>query len=170
MTKWALGIVIAAVLITGTFAFMPVEEASSSGAESDLIGIPTGGMMLRGVSGAGIPWAIAEGDAEFGDGNSLEVVVEGLVLTGGPLVGKNPISAFFATLSCIDASGTTVNINTSTVPASMAGDAEIEDVLTGVPSPCVAPIVIVRADLHNLIPANPSGPDPTDPWIAASGF
>ena len=133
-------------------------------------------MPLRGVPGGGAPWVIAEGNAELDDDGELKVEVEGLILgpaIGPPFAGTNPVPLFFATVSCLDAAtGAVVNIDTATVPANNAGDAEIEETIS-LPPTCVAPIVLVRGELSS-IPGNPfgnpPGPDPSDPWFAVSGF
>ncbi len=77
--------------------------------------------------------------------------------------GTNPSTTFGGLLSCLtrDASGNavTVNLATGRFPATTglgAGDSEIEETLTGIPDPCIAPIVFVTAMNGH--------------WFAASGF
>lgn len=121
-------------------------------------GIPTAGLNVRNIPGGGLPWTIRNGEAELGQDGTLKVEVEGLVLAAGPNVGTNPIPAFMATLSCLNADGTINNIDTPPVPATSTGDARIEQVLT-LPDTCLGPIVFIRAGL----PTNSR-------WFAISGF
>jgi hypothetical protein len=82
------------------------------------------------------------------------------VLAGGANAGSNPISSFRATVSCVQADGTPLNIQTAAFPAttgtaaSGGGDAEIDTVVT-LPQPCIAPIVFVTS--------------PGGAWFAATG-
>jgi len=128
---------------------------------------------LRNVPGGGAPWIIDEGQVRLKENGDLRVRVGGLVIvpTFGSIGGTNPVPQFFATLSCLDpGTGAVHNFDTPTFPATMAGDAESK-VTLALPDTCVAPIVLIRGDLSSAgNPTNPPGPDPTDPWFAASGF
>lgn len=122
---------------------------------------------LRGVPGGGFPWVISEGKARLKMNGELNVEVEGLVIDPSNataqargIAGKNPLPSFIATISCLDTKNGVTNINTSPVPASSSGNAEIEQTIV-LPATCIAPIVLVRGSS----PANPAGP-----WFAASGF
>jgi len=111
---------------------------------------------IRGQNAGGIPWRLDEGAARLARNGELRVEVEGLVLQ---TTGSNPVPAFKAILSCLTNSGTTlatVNVSTGTVPVGPDGNAEIREVLSGVPSPCYAPIVLVTS--------------PGGAWFAVSGF
>jgi hypothetical protein len=55
----------------------------------------------------------------------------------------------------VDGAATTANLATSTVPASSAGDAELNTTVN-LPSPCFAPIVFVTT--------------PGGAWLAVSGI
>jgi hypothetical protein len=117
---------------------------------------------IRGVNGGGIPWMIRSAKGELEADGRIEVRVRGLVLAEGANAGTNPVTSFKAIVSCLtpttDGSGAlvvaTVNRSTNTFPASAAGNAEIEDVVS-LPSPCIAPIVFVTT--------------PTGSWLAATG-
>lgn len=100
----------------------------------------------RGVPGGGRPWIIASGDGELHLDGAIEVHVRGLVLTD---TGENPIATFKALVSCFDFDGNVVNVSTAEFPASTAGDADIEDRVTGLPDPCYAPIVFVTSPAGN---------------------
>jgi len=123
----------------------------------------TGGTnAIRGLPGGGLPWEIDSGRADLRAGGQLHVEVEGLVLArrapvAPNLQGTNPIAQFKAIVSCLTTTNgvaTTSNISTPLVPASSAGDAEI-DATVALPSPCFAPIVFVTS--------------PTGSWFAVTG-
>jgi hypothetical protein len=99
---------------------------------------------IRGIPGGGLPWSIAEGKAVLGADGSLEVKVEGLVLTA---TGANPITSFRAAVSCQAIDGTsavTTNVSTGLFPATTTGDSKIEATVS-LPDPCFAPIVFVTS-------------------------
>ena len=140
----------------------------------DLVGVPrpfTGSAnAIRGVRGGGLPWVLEEGEAELDEDGTLKIEVEGLVIDpndpaaiANGRAGTNPSSTFGGLLSCLtrDASGNAVTVNVATGRFSATtglggGDSEIEETLTGIPDPCIAPIVFVTS-------AGGS-------WFAASGF
>jgi hypothetical protein len=122
---------------------------------------------MRGVPGGGFPWVIMEGKARLMASGEFEVEVEGLVIDPSNataqakgIAGTNPVPFFFATISCLDTTNTVTNINTSPVPASTSGNAQIDQTVT-LPTSCLAPIVLVRG--------SPTG-GPSGPWFAVSGF
>ena len=57
---------------------------------------------IRDVPG-GIPWMLDLGKGELSTSGHLEVKVRGLVLAGGANAGSNPVNAFKAIVSCLDA-------------------------------------------------------------------
>jgi len=112
---------------------------------------------IRSVNGGGLPWRLDSGNVDLRSDGRLHVDVEGLVLAAGPSEGTNPIPSFKAIVSCqtIQSGAAVVsNVETGLVPASTAGDAEI-DTSVSLPSPCFAPIVFVTS--------------PTGAWFAVSG-
>ncbi len=124
---------------------------------------------LRGIPGGGFPWVIAEGHAKLDANGELDVEVQGLVIDPSNataqargIAGINPLKFFFATVSCLDSSGGTTNVNSATFPATSTGNATIEQVVS-LPGSCFAPILFVRGT--NTASSNPSGP-----WFAVSGF
>jgi len=179
---------IAMVLTVGSFGFPPFirgVEAQSGGGETlfefkQLVGVS--GVFqgsttpLREIPGGGAPWVIDEARVRLKGNGELKVHVEGLVIDpafGPPFGGTNPVTQFFATLSCLDpTTGDVNNLNTPLFSASSAGDADSKAVVA-LPDTCVAPIVLIRGDLASIQNnpfSNPPGPDPSDPWFAASGF
>lgn len=117
---------------------------------------------IRGVPGGGLPWEIGDATADLRADGRLHVEVEGLVLARrapvpANLQGTNPIAQFKAMVSCLtttSGAATTSNVSTPLVPASPAGDAEIEATVD-LPTPCFAPIVFVTS--------------PSGAWFAISG-
>ena len=117
---------------------------------------------IRGVPGGGLPWEIGDATADLRADGRLHVEVEGLVLARrapvpATLQGTNPIPQFKAIVSCLTTAGgaaTTSNVSTPLVPASAAGEAEI-DATVDLPTPCFAPIVFVTS--------------PTGSWFAVTG-
>ena len=101
--------------------------------DAQMVGLPTGSLLLNGLTGGGVPWALEEGKAMlFADGR-LHVEVEGLVVAAS---GVNPVTTGHAVVTCGDAPAAT----TADVPFSMTGDAEVNARVT-LPSPCLAPAV-----------------------------
>ena len=142
--------------------------------ESNVVGIPPSmtrstpppapsDSLLRGVSAAGLPWTVAEGEVELDGSGELKVEVTGLVFSAGPFAGTTgPVTAVRASLTCEGVSGPVAI--TSPVPLSPEGDAEIEETIT-LPPTCVGPIVLVN------LAALTGGPLPAPGfWIAATGF
>jgi len=117
---------------------------------------------IRGVPGAGAPWAIGDSEADLRSDGRLQIEVNGLVLAAGPLAGTNPIANFDAVVSCqttVDGAAAVSNVRTESFPASTAGDAEF-DGNVDLPTPCFAPIVFVAIPGANGAP---------DRWLAVTG-
>jgi len=179
--------VVGIVLMVGSFLLTApgIGKAHAGGGEAllefrQLVGVSGvflgGTTPLRDVPGGGAPWVIDEGKVRLKENGELRVRVGGLVIDpalGPPFGRTNPVSQFFATLSCLDpATGAVNTLNTPTFPATVAGDAESKAVLA-LPDTCVAPVVLIRGGLSSIANNpfdNPPGPDPSDPWFAASGF
>jgi hypothetical protein len=127
---------------------------------STLIGRPAAASLdvaIRGVVPGAVPWALTQGATRVSSAGRLSLHVEGLVITGTGthLDGTTgPVTKVVASLTCDGA--TPAIVSTGAVPLSAGGDARI-DQRVAVPSPCLAPIVLVRAN-------SSSGP-----WIAATG-
>jgi hypothetical protein len=119
--------------------------------DTRLAGLPTPGMVLAGVTGAGHAWAIDEGNAKlFADGR-VRVTVEGLVLTPE---GVNPVANGRVVVSC-NGGGAGNVIQSGLVPLSVpGGDAEFAGKFV-LPSPCLAPTIFFTS--------------PAGTWFAVSG-
>ena len=101
--------------------------------DARLTGIPTGGLVLHGLTGGGAPWTTDASRAKlFADGR-LEVTIDGLVLVSN---GTNPIQTGRAIVTC---SGEAV-ARSGDVPFSPAGNATVEAKLN-LPDTCLAPAV-----------------------------
>lgn len=114
---------------------------------------PNGGIPIQGIHGGGLPWALDAADGELSSDGRLRVRVRGLVLAGGPpsVIGTNPIPTFRAIVTFANAAP----IFTDAVPASTAGDADI-DTRVVLPRPGFAPIIFV-------------GPGRAVAWFAVTG-
>lgn len=125
-----------------------------------------GAFPIRGVNAGGLPWVVDKAEARLDEDGGFRAEVEGLVLDpddaqvqAAGLAGVNPVDAFRAIVSCLTISGEDVaamNVQTGTAPATGEGDWRIEEALTGLPDPCIAPVVFVTS--------------PGGAWFAASGF
>lgn len=117
--------------------------------DSTMTGLPTGSLVLNGLTGGGVPWSIDQGHVQlFADGR-LHVDVEGLVVTAS---GVNPVATGKAVLTC----GNVPVAETATVPFSTPdGNASIDTVIS-LPSQCLAPAVFFT--------------NATGRWFAVTGF
>jgi hypothetical protein len=120
--------------------------------DARMTGIPTGGLVLQGITGGGAPWVIDAGRAKlFADGR-LELEVDGLVLASN---GTNPIQMGRAIVTC----GSEPAARSDAVPFSPAGDATVEARLD-LPDHCLAPAVFFAG-------ITSTG---ADRWLAVTGF
>ena len=118
--------------------------------DAPMIGIPTGGLVLNGVIGGGVPWAIDEGRAKlFADGR-LQLEVNGLVVASS---GVNPIQTGRAVVTCGDA----IAARSPVVPFSATGDARVDATLD-LPAGCLAPSVFFVGIIG-----------PNERWFAVNG-
>jgi hypothetical protein len=155
-----------ALLVGMTIALsLPASGTGRDVFRSDLIGSPGANRPVRTVNSGGVPWVVAGGSETrlSGDGR-LRADVRGLLITGtgGALDGTvGPVQAVVASLTCTNPTtgdtGAPSVVSTGPVPLSAGGNARIDQRLS-IPSPCVAPIVLIRANSE------------AGPWIAASGF
>ena len=169
--KRFLSISLSAFLLLSTFFIGSATSAGAKGPKilkfDTMVGVPAGltgtqsQIPLRGISGGGIPWAVADASGELRANGHLEISVQGLVLAAGANAGTNPVGVFRGLVSCLNSDGTVTNVPTgpftaTTGPASAGGgNAEIEaDV--ALPQPCIAPIIFVT---------NNNGD-----WFAATGL
>jgi hypothetical protein len=108
---------------------------------------------IRGVNAAPLPWKIGDSHGTLSSNGQLDIDVDRLTLANDPSVpaalrGTNPLPFFAAIVSCLSSSNgaeVTANVTTANFAASMPqGNASIRQKLT-LPSPCVAPIVLVTS-------------------------
>jgi hypothetical protein len=135
---------------------------------SDLVGSTPpgkGGPPLFGVPAAGAPWTIGRSAARV-RADRVRVRGRGLLLinTGNPALDGTvgPVQMVTAAVFCNDS--TTPAFTSAPVPLDPDGDFRVDQaVTTPLPSPCLAPAVLVRI-------AQAAGvPNPAGPYIAASG-
>jgi hypothetical protein len=162
---------LSALLFLSTFFIGTVSNAAAKGPKilkfDTMVGVPAGltgtqsQTPLRGISGGGLPWAIADASGELRANGHLKISVEGLVLAAGVNTGSNPIGTFRAMVSCVNSDGSFSNILTDPFPATIGpasaggGNAEVETDIS-LPQPCIAPIIFVT---------NNNGA-----WFAATGL
>ena len=115
--------------------------------ESAVFGSQPTGPTLFGVKPGGAPWVIRRGQAEVSRDGRVEVRVRGLVIPTPPQNGTNPLPGIAATVFC---GGTAVG-TTQAVPFSRAGDARIEDRVAPLPTPCLAPAVLLNPQINGAI-------------------
>jgi hypothetical protein len=142
------------LLLTGLLVALSAASVATVAADgratfsSSMTGLPSSGLVVAGVTGAGAPWTLAQGSATLTADGRLHVEVQGLVLTSN---GTNPVASGKAVVSC---DGAQVAI-TDAVPFSDQGNATVNAVVS-LPSPCHAPAVFFT---------NASGK-----WFAVTGF
>lgn len=114
---------------------------------------------VRGLGSGGLPWTLERGEARLAANGELRVEVEGLVIDPADSTaaargvgGTNPVAQFKAVLSCLTTGSGgvagTVNLSTGLVnvrTGAGGGDARIRERLSGIPKPCIAPIVFVTS-------------------------
>ena len=106
-------------------------------------GAAVGTVNDRGIKGGGLPWVITSGTGTVDHQGDVSVSVSGLIIVVPPINGRNPVSSFKATVSCVTPHGV-MNVSTAAFPASSAGDSTINGHVD-LPHPCKDPIVFVAA-------------------------
>ena len=146
---------VVAVAMLGALVVGNVASTIASGPkvlDAQMVGIPTAGLVLDGLTGGGVPWILDSGRAKlFADGR-LDVEVEGLVLAANH---TNPVANGLAVVAC----GNVAVAQSEIVPFSPTGDAEVETTVS-LPSPCLAPAVF-------FVGVTASG---AQRWFAVTGF
>jgi hypothetical protein len=143
-----LGLALALIAVLAVASTASAAAGGRKLLDSTMTGLPTGSLVLDGVTGGGVPWSITDGHVQlFADGR-LHVDVEGLVITA---TGTNPVTTGKAVLACGDAPFSSTDV----VPFSSAGDATIDTVIA-VPAQCLAPAVFFT--------------NATGRWFAVTGF
>ena len=155
-----------ALLVGMTIALtLPASGTGRDVYRSDLIGSPGANRPVRTVNSGGVAWVVSAGSETrlTGDGR-LRADIRGLLITGtgGALDGTvGPVTQVVAALACTNPAsgdaGAPSIVATVPAPLSAAGNARIDDRIS-IPMPCIAPIVLIRANAA------------AGPWIAGSGF
>jgi hypothetical protein len=105
---------------------------------------------VRGVAGDELPWITKKANGKLDSNGHLVINVKGLVFPDEPgvpeeLRGINDEEEFRALVSCLTVDGDDVveeNVISDGFPATVTGNAKINARLT-LPTPCVAPIVMI---------------------------
>jgi hypothetical protein len=143
-------LVIGAAVLLVLAAVGTVSAGGRKVLDSTMTGLPTGSLVLNGVTGGGVPWSISQGHVQlFADGR-LHVDVEGLVVASS---GINPVlTGGRAVVTCSNAPVATTDVFPFSSPE---GDASIDTVVS-LPEHCLAPAVFFT---------NAGGR-----WFAVTGF
>jgi hypothetical protein len=126
---------------------------------------PQGGPVLFGVAPGGAPWTIADSKVRV-RADRVRVRGEGLLLvnTGNPALDgtTGPVQMVAAAVFCNGSD--TPAFTSAAVPLESDGDFRVDEDLTSpLPSPCLAPAVLVRIAQANGAPVTDGA------YIAASG-
>src|SRR3954451_16150435 len=126
-----------------------------------------GGPTLFGVPSAGAPWTIADSKVRVRS-DRVRVRGEGLLLinTGNPALDgtTGPVQMVTAAVFCNDTQNDTPAFTSAPVPLDPDVDFRVdEDLTTPLPSPCLAPGVLIRIAQAN------GAPVPKGAYIAANG-
>jgi hypothetical protein len=100
-----------------------------------------------------VPWMLAQGEVRLKSDGMLDLRLEGLVISSGPEAGTpGPVTTISVSLYC-GAEAETAAETTPAVALSRTGDARIHDASFGVPSTCLAPVILVHpnGDLTHYI-------------------
>src|SRR5690349_17836757 len=82
-----LGLALALIAVLAVASTASAAAGGRKLLDSTMTGLPTGSLVLDGVTGGGVPWSITDGHVQlFADGR-LHVDVEGLIITA---TGTNP--------------------------------------------------------------------------------
>jgi hypothetical protein len=142
------------LLLTGLLAILSIASVATATASgrgtfsSTMTGLPTGSLVVAGVTGGGVPWNLAQGSATLTSDGRVHVEVQGLVLASN---GTNPVDTGKAVVVC---SGE-LPVSTGIVPFSDQGNATVNAVVD-LPSPCFAPVVFFTSASGR--------------WFAVTGF
>lgn len=94
------------------------------------------------VAPGGAPWVLKRGEVRLTRDGKLDLRVEGLVI---PALGTpGPVTTISASLYCGADANTMAADTTQQAPLSRQGDARIHDPSFGVPSTCLAPVILVH--------------------------
>ena len=99
--------------------------------------------VVRGINSPGQIWVIDRLKANIDTDGRIKAAGRGLLLGGGNNIGLNGGQSVIATLIC-DAAGTQLFTTSTPVPLDAAGDFEIDDTLSPVPSACASPVLLIR--------------------------
>jgi hypothetical protein len=171
MRLYGRAIVVGVTLMTLLLATAVTAEAASTTAasgeqarhgvllRSGLIGRPVDiNLAIRHVPAGAVPWTLRRGSTFVNAAGQFSLTVRGLLITGTntSLDGTTgPVTSVIPTLTCRGMPP--MLVSTPPIPLSPEGDAQVHGRIT-IPTPCLAPIVLVRANIGD------------DPWIATSGF
>jgi len=116
---------------------------------------------VRGVAPGGRPWTIARLTASVKDDGSISAKGEGLLLAGGDGIGTTGTARFVAASLFCGAPPNAVEFDSQPFPIDASGNFTIRGTLSGIPSSCASPVLLIRNATSN------GNPGPLSAWFAA---
>ncbi len=108
--------------------------------QGQLIG-STPGQHVAGIPSGGAPWKVASSEFNLNGNGQFQVEVQGLLIASGAAANTvGPVTMVAASLVC----GDVVAASTPSAALSTLGNANMQGTIA-VPSPCIAPAVLVQA-------------------------
>lgn len=132
--------------------------------QAALVVCPKDGTVIGGVNSCGKIWKIQSGNARLMSDGLLKVELSGLVLNDTTLPPDvngtaDGVTEVVATLVCSGGGAVRVAAESSRVPLSKSGDANINTILT-LPKNCAGPVLLIREIWEGKVGG----------WLAATGF
>jgi hypothetical protein len=132
--------------------------------QATLMACPSDGTVIGGVNSCGKIWKIESGTARLMSDGALKVELKGLVLNDTTLPPNvngtaDGVAEVVATLVCGGGGAMRVAAESSRVPLSKSGEANVSTTLT-LPKTCAGPVVLIREIWEGKIGG----------WLAATGF
>jgi hypothetical protein len=114
-------------------------DNNKGGFETQLVGSAPG-EHVAGIASSSTQWKVADGEVKVSTNGSIDVEIKGLLFAAGPNINTvGPVTMVDASLVC----GDVVAATTKAFALTTVGNAELHDTIR-VPSPCIAPAVLIR--------------------------
>ena len=124
------------LLLAGCFLCVCPSAKAQAVFSGDLIGSSTSDAAVGGIGTAPAPWVVTSGSVTIQANGKWKSVIKGLVV---PTLGTAQVTGIAEALVC----GGTIVANTPGVTLDSNGNAKIKATVTGIPSRCAAPAVII---------------------------
>jgi hypothetical protein len=152
------------LMFAGSALSLPRTAYAADVIQAVLVACPSDGTLIGGVNSCGKIWKIQSGNARLTSDGALKIEVKGLVLNDTSLPPDvngtaDGVTEVVATLVCTGGGAVRVAAESSRVPLSKSGDANVNTTLT-LPKNCAAPALLIREIWEGKIGG----------WLAATGF